>query len=190
MVKDGTEWSRPDTTIVRTGNVAPVADAGPDQTLGGSPVTAFLDGSGSFDDDLDTLAYDWALTDQPANSNAVITDAALTQTVMAYADANCPGSVPSVTRALGLAEETTTTLAYDPATCNLTSMIDPLGNPSSLAYDSAGNVISATDALLRESRFVYDGLNRMTKSIDATNSDPAPACGVAGVTCFACDAGA
>lgn len=100
------------------------------------------------------------------------------------------GQVTSVTRALDLAEETTTTLAYDPATCNLTSMIDPLGNPSSLAYDSAGNVISATDALLRESRFVYDGLNRMTKSIDATNSDPAPACGVAGVTCFACDAGA
>ncbi len=129
-----------------------------------------------------TFAYD-------ANGNLTgITDAALTQTVLAYADANCPGQVTSVTRALGLAEETTTTLAYDPATCNLTSMIDPLGNPSSLAYDSTGNVISATDALLRESRFVYDDLNRMTKSIDATNSDPAPACGLAGVTCFAYDA--
>ena len=73
---------------------------------------------------------------------------------MAYADVNCPGQVTSVTRAVGLAEETATTLAYDPVTCNLTTTTDDLGNATSFGYDSTGNLITATDALLRESRFV------------------------------------
>jgi len=45
-------------------NVAPVADAGPDQTV---PVETLvtLDGSGSFDSDGDTLTYAWAQTGGP-----------------------------------------------------------------------------------------------------------------------------
>jgi RHS repeat-associated protein len=128
--------------------------------------------------------------DYDANGNLIeVEDAALTRTTLAYGDANCPGLATGVTRAVGLAEETTTTFSYDPVTCNLLTTTDDLGNPTSMAYDAAGNTVSVTDALLRESRFVYDELNRVTKSIDASNSDPAPACGLAGVTCFAFDAG-
>ncbi len=97
--------------------------------------------------------------------------------------------VTGVTRAVGLPEETTTSFAYDLVTCNLTGTTDSLGNPTTFAYGPAGNVVSVTDALLRESRFVYDGLNGTTKSTDVSNSDPAPACGLARVTCFADDAG-
>ena len=46
-------------------NSAPVADAGPDQTvIVDTPVT--LDGSGSLDDDGDVLAYAWAQTGGPS----------------------------------------------------------------------------------------------------------------------------
>ena len=127
--------------------------------------------------------------DYDVDGNLIETvDAALTQTTLAYADANCPGVVTGITRAATLAEETTTTSSYDPVTCNLTTTIDDLGNPTTFAYDAASNVVSVTDALLRETRFEYDELNRVTKSIDATNTDPAPACGTAGVTCFSYDA--
>ena len=53
--------------LVRENNVAPVANAGPDQNvLTGE--TATLDGSGSSDLDNDTLNYQWALTDAPNGS--------------------------------------------------------------------------------------------------------------------------
>ena len=55
-----------------------------------------------------------------------------------------------------------------------------------------GTVISSTEAVgapeERTTRFVYDELNRRTKVIDATNSDPNPPCGVTGVTCLTYDA--
>ncbi|MGE5571000.1 MAG: PKD domain-containing protein [Rhodospirillales bacterium] len=46
------------TRRVRTGNGAPVADAGPDQ-IGVAAGTITLDGSGSFDPDGDTLTFQW-----------------------------------------------------------------------------------------------------------------------------------
>ncbi len=107
---------------------------------------------------------------------------------MAYADANCLGQVTSVTRAAGLPEESIPTFAYDPVTCNLTSAVDSLANSTAYQYDTAGNLTQVTDAESRTKRFIHDELNRVVKSIDATNSDPAPTCAMAGVTCFDYDA--
>ncbi len=84
-----------------------------------------------------SFAYD-------GNGNlTTVTDAALTNTVMAYGDANCPGLVTGVTRAAALAEETTTTFAYDPVTCDLVTTTDDLGNPTTFAYDGAGNAVQS-----------------------------------------------
>lgn len=63
-VSDGQLTSDPDSVdiIVKNINHPPVADAGSDQTVQeGSPV--ILDGSGSFDQDGDTLSYTWAQVD-------------------------------------------------------------------------------------------------------------------------------
>lgn len=74
IVNDDTEDSAPDTVSVSTINVAPVADAGPDQSvLLGSVVT--LDGSGSNDADGDALDFSWIITSVPVNSGATLSDA-------------------------------------------------------------------------------------------------------------------
>ena len=74
-VNDGTTGSAPDTVNITVTNVnqAPVADAGPDQTVrAGSPVT--LDGSGTYDADGDRLFTLWFQTEGPA---VTLSDAAV-----------------------------------------------------------------------------------------------------------------
>jgi hypothetical protein len=67
--------SDPDLVTVSFGNVQPVADAGETQVvIAGDAV--FLDGSGSFDQNLDPLTYAWVLTSLPAGSAAAPSDPA------------------------------------------------------------------------------------------------------------------
>ncbi len=76
VVNDGIVASAPDTVTVTaaTENVAPVANAGADQTVvTGSIVT--LDGSASSDVDGNVLKYNWSLTWRPAGSAAVLVGA-------------------------------------------------------------------------------------------------------------------
>jgi len=55
-------------------NHAPVAYAGPDQTLSVTNLVAQLDGTGSYDPDGDALSYNWLLTSVPAGSSAALSD--------------------------------------------------------------------------------------------------------------------
>ncbi len=61
IVEDATRPSLPDTVVVTTGNSAPVAEAGPDQTVV-PDATVQLDGSGSFDTDSDGFGFRWSLS--------------------------------------------------------------------------------------------------------------------------------
>ena len=73
VVTDGKLSSAPATVTVTAGpaNVAPVAQAGPSQTVyAGSVVT--LDGSGSTDANGDPLSYAWTLLSRPAGSVAAL----------------------------------------------------------------------------------------------------------------------
>jgi hypothetical protein len=62
--------SVPDEVIISTTNSAPVAIAGPDQTFEGVGMTVTLNGSGSYDPDLDGIIYQWTMTTLPTDSAA------------------------------------------------------------------------------------------------------------------------
>jgi trimeric autotransporter adhesin len=73
IVNDGHVNSSVSTVTISTTNTAPVANAGPAQTVAiGSTVT--LDGSGSTDVDHDMLTYRWSLAQKPSGSAAQLSD--------------------------------------------------------------------------------------------------------------------
>ena len=100
-----------------------------------------------------------------------------------YDDPNCPGLATEKINATSLPEEGSEKFFFDPVTCNLVEIQDPLGNAISFTRDSAGNVIQVSDAQSRVTRFIYDELNRIVKRIDATNQEADPPCGTTGVSC-------
>jgi K319L-like, PKD domain/PKD domain/Calx-beta domain len=74
IVSDGIVASAPDTVMIVTGNVAPVANAGPAQTVHAGQLVQ-LNGTGSYDVDGDPLTYQWSLTVRPSGSGASLTGA-------------------------------------------------------------------------------------------------------------------
>jgi len=80
-VNDGTVNSSMDdvTITVQTGNVPPVADAGPDQAVvTGATVT--LNGSGSDPNPGDLLTYSWSMISRPSGSSAFLSNPHAAQT--------------------------------------------------------------------------------------------------------------
>ena len=73
-VSDGS-LSSTDTVMISTLNVAPVADAGVDQTITVIGTTMQLDGTQSYDPDGDDITYQWTFTSKPDGSNASIESA-------------------------------------------------------------------------------------------------------------------
>ena len=74
IVNDSAEDSVPDTVVISSGNLPPVANAGADQLDTSRGPTIQLNGAGSWDPNGDVLTYRWSLTELPARSNAVLSD--------------------------------------------------------------------------------------------------------------------
>ena len=78
IVNDGQVNSPPDTVLVTTGNLPPVANAGLDQAVNVGQ-TATLNGSGSTDPNGDPLTYAWSFVSRPAGSVAALSNVAAVQ---------------------------------------------------------------------------------------------------------------
>jgi hypothetical protein len=74
IVNNGFLNSAPSNVTIATTNVAPVANAGPDQTVQVGATVA-LDGSASSDADHDPLSFSWSLLSRPAGSAAALSAA-------------------------------------------------------------------------------------------------------------------
>jgi hypothetical protein len=74
IVNDGSADSAPDTVTITTGNTAPVANAGADQSGLFVSARATVDGSDSADADGHLLSYRWSLLSVPAGSAASLSD--------------------------------------------------------------------------------------------------------------------
>lgn len=73
IVRDPWAASEADTVIISFENVTPVAVPGGNQSVIQGD-TVLLDGSGSYDANLDPLTYNWSMVTKPAGSDAEITD--------------------------------------------------------------------------------------------------------------------
>lgn len=73
IVSDGMASSAADLVTVSTQNAAPVANAGPDQTIVAGQVVT-LDGLTSYDPDGDPLTYRWTLSSVPSGSTIALSD--------------------------------------------------------------------------------------------------------------------
>ncbi len=73
VVNDGTDDSTPDTVVVSTENLLPIADAGLDQTVAVG-ATVQLDGSASTDPEAQSLTFQWTLASTPSGSAVTVTN--------------------------------------------------------------------------------------------------------------------
>lgn len=70
IVRDGFGGSSLATVIADFDNISPVAEAGPDQYVQARGTQIQLDGAGSYDENGDTLTYEWRFITKPINSVA------------------------------------------------------------------------------------------------------------------------
>jgi hypothetical protein len=66
--------SASDEVIISTQNSAPIANAGPDQTITSLGTEVHLDGTASIDADGDPLSYQWTLISKPPESTAALNE--------------------------------------------------------------------------------------------------------------------
>lgn len=137
---------------------------------GNTMVTNVYDGNGRVSQQTlaDGAVYQFAYTLDNAGK-VTQTDITNPRGIVRRLTYNSNGFITSMTNAVGLPEERTTTRQLDPATNQLLASVDPLGRRTTYTYDAKGNVTSITrlagtsDAVT--TRYTYEPLYQQLASI-------------------------
>ena len=128
------------TTLITTGNVAPVADAGREQRFSAGATVA-LDGSGSTDVNGDQLTYRWALISRPSGSAATLDDAASVRPKFLADVAGDYVAQLIVEDGLGGVSSATVVIASEASRPIADAGLDPLGRPgTAVALNGSSSV--------------------------------------------------
>ena len=156
IVRDPWAASEADTVIISFENVKPVAVAGENQSVTQGD-TVLLNGSGSYDANLDPLTYNWSMVTKPAGSNAEITDPTAMQT--SYVT-NLPGEyIVSLVVNDGFVDS-------DP--CNVTAMAISYQDATTDTLIDTTSTINSLDNLSLENTNMK---NALTNKINAVLGD-------------------
>jgi hypothetical protein len=126
--------SAPATVTISTTNSAPVANAGPDQSLTVIGTTVYLDGRESYDVDGDPITYHWSLTSKPVGSTAALSGAN-TETPTFVAD------IPGTYIIQLVVHDPWADSSPDTVTVSFSS-IKPIANPESSQSSMVGDTVT------------------------------------------------
>lgn len=171
IINDGTTDSLPDSVLITAGagNVAPQANAGPDQQVE-TGSTVVLDGSQSSDANNDPLSYSWAFQQRPQSSTATLSDSA-TQSPSFIAD-----ELGSYTIELTVDDQqgsiATDTVSVEAVAVN----IAPIANAGSDQYATLGGTVTldgsqSSDANLDDLTYQWAFTSKPGGSASALSSD-------------------
>ncbi|MDJ0944568.1 MAG: PKD domain-containing protein [Kiloniellales bacterium] len=143
VVSDGLAASAPDSVTITATDQAPIADAGPDQSVQPGALVN-LDGSGSFDPDGQAISLSWRFTTLPGGSTATL----------AGADTATPSFTADVA-GIYVAELTVSDGAFDSldtvavravvASTNNPPVLDPIGNQTVALGSTLSLSLTASD---------------------------------------------
>ena len=143
VVSDGLDSSTPDSVTITATDQAPIADAGPDQSV--QPGTAVnLDGSASSDPDGQPLSFSWRFTAQPSGSTASLVGA---DTATPSFTADVAGIyIAELTVSDGAFDSTDTVAvrAISPSSNNAPAL-DPIGNQTVALGTTLALTLTASD---------------------------------------------
>ncbi|MCG8435054.1 MAG: PKD domain-containing protein, partial [Gammaproteobacteria bacterium] len=143
VVSDGLATSAPDSVTITATDQAPVADAGPDQSVQPGALVN-LDGSGSSDPDGQPISFSWRLTALPGGSTAALAGA---DTATPSFTADAAGIyVAELTVSDGAFDslDTVAVRAIAPSTNN-PPVLDPVGNQTVALGTSLSLTLTASD---------------------------------------------
>jgi YD repeat-containing protein len=82
------------------------------------------------------------------------------------------GNATSITRLSGTSNAVTTNIAYDSLLSNPITITDPLGNTTSINYDTSGNATTVIDPLGHQTNLGYNGMGLVTSLPTLSSTRP------------------
>lgn len=130
-------------------------------------ITNHYDGSDRVDSQTDRLDRETTYDYDTIPGGVIVTDPVGDKVATGYSN----GVLIWETRGYDTPAAATTRYLRDPITGQVTQVVDPNGNTTSMTYDAAGNITSRTDPLLRQTYIEYNEFGQPVDITDPMEND-------------------